>query len=161
IPMSTSNAPVESADHPRLTALQWVICGVASLGFAFDTYVLLMLPLIVGPALSALGGLKPGTPEYNSWVGMLFYIPALARFLAGRMGCPRIRVWGFPLYAFSAGGSAYTTSLPLLPVLRWTAFIGVCVEFVAGVACVAELFPIPKQREAVLGYTQALSSFGG
>ena len=34
-------------------------------------------------------------------------------------------------------------------------------EFVAAVAWLAELFPDPKQREAVLGYTQAFSSVGG
>ena len=40
-------------------------------------------------------------------------------------------------------------------------FIGVCVEFVAAVAWLAELFPNPKRREKVLGYTQAFSSIGG
>jgi MFS family permease len=35
------------------------------------------------------------------------------------------------------------------------------VEFVAAVAWLAELFPEPKMREAVLGYTQAFSSIGG
>jgi hypothetical protein len=38
---------------------------------------------------------------------------------------------------------------------RSTTIIGVCVEYVAGVAWVAELFSNPKQRESVLGYTQA------
>jgi MFS family permease len=46
-------------------------------------------------------------------------------------------------------------------VLRCTTFVGVCVEFVAAVAWLAELFPEPKRREAVLGYTQAFSSLGG
>src|SRR5262249_18051263 len=40
-------------------------------------------------------------------------------------------------------------------------FIGVCVEFVAAVAWLAELFPNHEQRERALGYTQAFSSFGG
>ena len=44
---------------------------------------------------------------------------------------------------------------------RCTTFVGVCVEFVAAVAWLAELFPDPKRREAVLGYTQAFSSIGG
>ena len=39
-----------------------------------------------------------------------------------------------------------------LLILRCTTFVGVCVEFVAAVAWLAELFPNPKQREAVLGY---------
>jgi MFS family permease len=37
----------------------------------------------------------------------------------------------------------------------------VCVEFVAAVAWLAELFPEPERREKVLGYTQAFSSVGG
>ena len=49
----------------------------------------------------------------------------------------------------------------MLLFLRCTTFIGVCVEFVAAVAWLAELFPEPKQREKVLGYTQAFSSVGG
>jgi MFS family permease len=48
-----------------------------------------------------------------------------------------------------------------LLVFRTTTFVGVCVEFVAAVAWLAELFPHPKRREAVLGYTQAFSSVGG
>jgi MFS family permease len=49
----------------------------------------------------------------------------------------------------------------MLLILRCTTFIGVCVEFVAAVAWLAELFDQPKTREAVLGYTQAFSSIGG
>src|ERR1700720_171525 len=42
----------------RLTPLQWLICGVAALGFAFDLYEITVLPLIVRPALISLGNLK-------------------------------------------------------------------------------------------------------
>ncbi|HEY6385541.1 MAG TPA: hypothetical protein VIX91_07655, partial [Candidatus Acidoferrum sp.] len=41
-----------------LTAVQWVICAVAGLGFAFDLYESLMTALIVGPVLTTLGHLK-------------------------------------------------------------------------------------------------------
>ena len=34
-------------------------------------------------------------------------------------------------------------------------------EFVAAVAWLSELFPIPKQREAIVGYTQTVGSIGG
>jgi MFS family permease len=49
----------------------------------------------------------------------------------------------------------------MLLAFRCTTFIGVCVEFVAAVAWLSELFSEPRQREAVLGYTQAFSSIGG
>jgi hypothetical protein len=38
---------------------------MAALGFAFDTYSLLVLPLIVRPALMELVKVKPGTAEFN------------------------------------------------------------------------------------------------
>jgi MFS family permease len=146
-----------------------VICIIAAIGFAFDTYALLVAPLIMGPALAELGHLRPRTPEYNYWVGLLFYIPAVAGgifgllggYLTDLFGRRRILVWSILLYAFSALASGYSTSLPMLLALRCLTFVGVSVEFVAAVAWLAELFPDHKQREAVLGYTQAFSSAGG
>jgi hypothetical protein len=62
----------------RLTPIQWLICAIAAIGFAFDTYELLMFPLINRPALTQLGGLEFGTPEYRRWLGLLFYVPAVS-----------------------------------------------------------------------------------
>src|SRR5260370_22645182 len=39
--------------------------------------------------------------------------------------------------------------------------VGVCVEYVAAVAWLAELFSHPKRRESVLGYTQSAVGLGG
>lgn len=157
------------ASSPKLTRTQWLICIIASIGFAFDIYELLMLPLIVGPALLDLGGIRPGTPEYNEWVGRLFYVPALAGgafgllggYLTDYFGRRKVLVWSILLYAISAAAAGFATSLEMLLVLRCLTFVGVCVEFVAAVAWLAELFPEREQRETVLGYTQAFSSFGG
>src|SRR3954466_10784157 len=157
------------AEYRRLTAIQWVICIIAAIGFAFDIYELLMMPLIVGPALQELAGYTRGTPEFVHWFGLLFYVPAvcggifglLGGYLTDRLGRRRVLTWSILLYAVSAFCAGYSTSLPMLLVLRTTTFIGVCVEFVAAVAWLAELFPNPNQRERVLGYTQAFSSIGG
>jgi MFS family permease len=163
-------ANVASAQTPsRLTAIQWLICIVACLGFAFDTYELLMLPLVLPPALRELGNVQLGSPEFARWRDLFFYVPAVAGgvfgliggYLTDRLGRRRVLVWSILIYAFSALGAGFATSLPMLLVLRCTTFIGVCVEFVAAVAWLAELFPDPKQREKVLGYTQAFSSLGG
>src|SRR5579871_3036297 len=161
--------PAAAVPARSLTAVEWVICAMAAVGFAFDTYALLVLPLIVRPALMEMVHIKPGTPAFNYWVGLLFYVPAVAGgifgllggYLTDRLGRRRILVWSILLYAFSALASGYATSVGALLVLRCTTFIGVSVEFVAAVAWLAELFPDPKQREAVLGYTQAFSSVGG
>lgn len=153
----------------RLTSIQWLICVIAAIGFAFDTYELLMFPLINRPALTQLGGLEFGSPEYRRWLGLLFYVPAicggifglLGGYLTDRLGRRRVLTWSIFIYAFSAFAAGFTTSLPWLLVLRCTTFIGVCVEFVAATAWLAELFSDAKQRESVLGWTQAFGSIGG
>lgn len=161
--------PAQADGSPRLTRVQWLICIIAVIGFAFDTYELLMLPLILRPALEQLGGLTFGTPEFTRWRDLMFYVPAvcggifglLGGYLTDRLGRRRILTWSILLYAFSALGAGFATSLPMLLVLRTTTFVGVCVEFVAAVAWLAELFPEPKRRETIIGYTQAFSSLGG
>jgi hypothetical protein len=71
---------------PRLTGTQWLICIIASIGFAFDIYELLVLPLIVGPALQDLASVARGTAEYSHWVGLLFFVPAVFGGIFGLLG---------------------------------------------------------------------------
>jgi MFS family permease len=163
-----SNAPGRQPST-SLTPIQWLICIIASIGFAFDTYVLLILPLIIRPAVTTLAKTTIGSPEYVQWARMLFFAPALAGgilgllggYLTDLMGRRRILTFSILLYAFSALASAFVTSMSWLVILRCLTFMGVCVEFVAAVAWLAELFPNPEQRERVLGYTQAFASIGG
>src|SRR5438552_13908148 len=54
--------------------------------FAFDSYVLLMLPLIVRPALSELLAVPPNSPAVNEWVGFVQFIPAVAGGIFGLLG---------------------------------------------------------------------------
>jgi MFS family permease len=162
-----SAAPIGA--KPPFTAVKWLICIISSIGFAFDIYALLLAQYVVPPALKELRGIQPGTPEFATWFGLLFYVPAIAGgvfgllggYLTDKLGRRRILTWSILLYAFSAFASGYSTSLPMLLVLRCTTFVGVCVEFVAAVAWLAELFDDHDQRERALGYTQAFSSFGG
>jgi MFS family permease len=157
------------ASTGRLTPIQWTICVIAAIGFAFDIYELLMLPLILRPALLELLGAAPGSETFNLWRGLLFFIPAfvggifglLGGYLTDRLGRRRVLTWSIMLYAFSAFAAGFSTSIWMLLFFRCTTFIGVCVEFVAAVAWLAELFDDPQQREKVLGYTQAFSSVGG
>ena len=159
----------DSAAASRLTPIQWLICAIAAIGFAFDIYEILMLPLIVRPALLELTGAQPGTPEFQMWVGRLFYLPAFAGgifgliggYMTDRFGRRRVLTYSILIYAIAAFLSGFSTSVEMLLILRCFVFIGVCVEFVAAVAWLAELFTEPKRREKVLGYTQAFSSLGG
>jgi MFS family permease len=128
-----------------------------------------MLPLIVRPAITTLGHMKPGSPAFNLWVGLLFYIPNLAGGVFGllggyftdRWGRRRILFWSILLYSLSACAASYSTSLTQLLILRSTTIIGISVEFVAAITWLAELFPDGRRRESVLGGTQAFSALGG
>ena len=176
------------AAGPRLDRTAWLICVIAAIGFAFDIYELLMLPLIIKPAMQTLsaplvqalvaGGMdqaraaalwSPGGEEYVRWARTLFFVPAIAGgvfgllggYLTDLLGRRRVLTFSILLYAFAACAAGFATSLPQLLFFRCLVFIGVCVEFVAAVAWLAEIFTQPQQREKVLGYTQAFSSLGG
>jgi Na+/melibiose symporter-like transporter len=157
------------APATRLTPIQWAICATAAMGFAFDSYVLLMMPLIVRPALQELLHVGPTDPRINQWVGYLFYWPAVAGgifgliggYLTDRLGRRRVLVWSILLYAIGGIGAGYATTVEQLLFWRSCMFVGVCVEFVAAVAWLSELFPNPRQRETIVGWTQAFGSLGG
>src|SRR3982074_452961 len=152
-----------------LTGVQWLICIMAAIGFAFDSYELLMAPLVIPPALSELLKAPVGSPLVNSWAGFLLYVPAVAGgifglvggYLTDLLGRRRVLVWSILLYAFSAVAAGYSTSVWWLLLWRCATFVGVCVEFVAAVAWLSELFPNKRQRELAVGWTQAFASVGG
>jgi MFS family permease len=170
---NASNPQLLKGGRSNWTTVQWLVCVIAAIGFAFDIYELLMLPLILRPAILELSGLKPDSPEFAAtfkfWLGLMFYVPAFAGGLFGLLGGyltdlvgrRRVLTWSILLYAGSAFLAGFSTSLPMLLFFRTTTFIGVCVEFVAAVAWLAELFSDSEEREKVLGYTQAFSSVGG
>lgn len=165
-----SSPALNPSPAPRLTGTQWLICVIAAIGFAFDIYELLMMPLVLRPAMQELAKLTPADKtNWFFWSTIIFYVPAvcggifglLGGYLTDRLGRRRVLTGSILLYAFSAFAAGFSTSLPMFVFFRTTTFIGVCIEFVAAVAWLAELFDDPHQREKVLGYTQAYSSIGG
>src|SRR5262249_32706778 len=82
-------------------------------------------------------------------------------WLTDRFGRKRILALSILLYSFSPLLAAFSTSLGWLLFFRCTTFVGVCVEFIAAITWLAELFPDKRTRELVLGYTQAFASVGG
>jgi MFS family permease len=146
-----------------------MVCGVACFGFAFDTYELLALTLTVQPALTEFLRAKPGSAEFNHWIGFMFYIPAIAGgifgllggYLIDRFGRRRILIWSILLSCSSTLATGYSSSALQLLIYRCITFVGVSVEFVAATAWLAELFPQRDQRESILGFTQIFASTGG
>ena len=40
-----------TSGKPPFTAVKWLICVISAIGFAFDTYSLIMLQFVGGPAV--------------------------------------------------------------------------------------------------------------
>src|SRR6267142_6802286 len=103
----------------KLSTTEWLIILVAVIGFAFDTYELLMLPLIAGPALSEILQVPPNNPLVTRWVGNMLWITALSGgifgllggWLTDRFGRKKVLVASIMLYSISPVMAAYSTSL--------------------------------------------------
>src|SRR3954470_14785766 len=102
----------QPGERKRLTTTQWLVVTLAAIGFAFHIYELLIAQFIIRPAITELTGAKPGTPEFATWAGRLFYVPAFAGgifgllggYLTDRLGRRRVLTWSILLYALSAFG---------------------------------------------------------
>ena len=153
----------------RLTTKHWLIIIIASIGFLFDTYELLMTPLVGVPAIAEFLKVPRSHPDVTMWMGNLLWITALCGgvfgLLGGRLidqfGRKRIMALSIFLYSFAPFAAAYSQSLTTFILFRCLTFIGVCVEFVAAITWLAEVFEDKKQRGRWLGITQAFASLGG
>jgi MFS family permease len=147
----------------------WLVVIVAAIGFLFDTYELLMTPLVLAPALSELLRLPPNHPEVTAWVGRVLWITALSGgvfgllggWLVDRLGRKFVMAASIFVYSISPVLAGLSTNLTWLIFFRCATFVGVCVEFVAAVTWLSELFPEKRQRELAVGWTQAFASVGG
>jgi MFS family permease len=142
---------------------------VAAIGFLFDTYELLMTPLVLSPALSELLRVPPNHPEVTRWVGRVLWMTALSGgifgllggWLVDRLGRKSVMVGSILVYSISPVLAGLSTNLGWLIFFRCATFVGVCVEFVAAVTWLSELFADKRQRELAVGWTQAFASVGG
>ncbi len=168
--------------------------AVAAIGFLFDTYELLMFPVIGSDAVGELIRLNPdgsspgwlgelgftgdstlkrGAPPVSvavrSWGGRMLWVAALSGGVFGllggllidRMGRKTIMIASILAYSFSPVAAAFSSELWHLVLFRSTTFIGVCVEMIAAVTWLAELFEDKRTRELVIGWTLATASLGG
>jgi MFS family permease len=158
-----------NSQRPPFTTTQWLIIIIASIGFLFDTYELLMTPLVAGPAIAELLKVPLNNPLVTDWVGRLLWIAALSGgifgllggWLVDKLGRKTVMALSIFLYSLSPFAAAYSTSLPMFVFFRSTTFIGVCVEFVAAITWLSEVFADKRDREKWLGITQAFASLGG
>ncbi len=105
----------------------------------------------------------------REWAGRMLWIAALSGGVFGLLGGWLIDRLGRKTHhdrqhpgvlAFS-GRRGLQHRLWQLVLFRCTTFIGVCVEMVAAVTWLAELFEDKRTREIVIGWTLATASLGG
>src|SRR6266480_1279618 len=153
----------------RFTTTQWLICAIASIGFLFDTYELLMTPLVGVPAIAELLQVPANNPLVTKWTGNMLWLSALCGgvfgllggWLIDRFGRKRIMALSIFVYSLSPVAAGLSTTLGAFIFFRCATFIGVCVEFVAAITWLAEVFPEKRRKEIALGSTQAFASLGG
>jgi len=152
----------------RLTPIQWLVCAVAGIGFLFDTYEIVVQSIVVRPALLDIADFVQGSTQFNRWIGWLLYVPFFAGgvcglvggYLTDRLGRRRVVLWSIALYGVATVGAACATSPLELLVWRCMTIVAVSTEWIAAAAWIAELLPDRRRREAVLGFTQAMSGVG-
>jgi MFS family permease len=188
----SSSAPDSSSGLGSTTRVLVII--IAAIGFLFDTYELLMFPVIGSDAVAELihvnkdgtspgwleelgfasgpelkRGLPPTSVPVRAWGGRMLWIAALfggifgllGGLLIDRLGRKTIMVASILAYSVSPVAAAFSTELWMLVLFRCTTFVGVCVEMVAAVTWLAELFEDKRTRELVIGWTLAMASLGG
>ncbi len=158
-----------STDSKGLTITEWLVIIVAAIGFLFDTYELLMFPVIGANAIAELKNVPLEHNDVRLWAGRMLWIAALAGGIFGLLGGVLIDKFGrktvmigsILVYSCSPVAAAYSQELWQLILFRSTTFIGVCVELVAAVTWLAELFQDKRKREMAIGWTLACASLGG
>src|SRR5258708_39079358 len=101
--------PESTASKPTLQ--NWLIIIIASIGFLFDTYQLLMTPLAGPQAIAELLKVPLNNPQVSEWMGKLLWMTALCGGVFGLLGGllldpPGRKVVlgpGLLVYPFSAG----------------------------------------------------------
>jgi MFS family permease len=151
-----------------LTGTQWLILATAGIGFAFDIYEIVVQAIVLRPVLVELGGFEPGSRAFNHWAGLMLVLPVVfgglaslaGGYLTDRFGRQRILVWSIVLYGTAAFMSGLATSLGELIVWRCITVAGACIEFVAAIAWLTEIFTDARRRESALGWAQACATIG-
>jgi MFS family permease len=142
---------------------------VAAIGFLFDTYELLMFPVIGADAVAELMKVPVDSDVVRLWIGRMLWIAALCGGVFGLLGGMLIDRFGrrtimaasILVYSLSPVCAAFSSELWMLILFRCTTFVGVCVEMVAAVTWLAELFENKRAREQAIGWTLAAASLGG
>src|SRR3979409_297518 len=107
---------MSTAPDLKLTLRNWLIIIIASLGFLFDTYQLLMTPLVGPAAIAEMLKIPLSNPAVSEWMGNLLWLSALSGgvfgllggWLIDRLGRKFVMALGIFIYSFSPVAGAFS-----------------------------------------------------
>jgi MFS family permease len=153
--------------YGELTSYHWLVLGIASMGWMFDTMAQQLFNLARRPAmvdLLGLGALDSTVSEQAGYSTMIFMIGwalggVVFGILGDRLGRAKTMVITILLYSGFTGLSYFSRSVWHFNIYRFLCSLGVGGQFAVGVSLVAEVMP-DRARPRALGILQALSTVG-
>lgn len=141
------------------TRYQWLVLGVAWLGWVFDSMDSTIYALVLHPALHDLlprSGIAASEAAIGWYGGIIFSIFLIGWALGGvlfgviadRFGRTRTLIATILIYAIFTGAAALSTTWWQLALSRFLTALGIGGEWAAGAALVAEVWPEEKRTRA-------------
>lgn len=167
-PSLEHEAPIGQSDDPSgmvswlhgVTRYQWLVLGVAWLGWVFDSMDATIYALVLHPALIDLlhiPATDASSAERIGWYGGVIFSVFLIGWaiggvlfgiLADRYGRTKILIATIVIYATFTGMAALSEEWWHLAVYRFLTALGIGGEWAAGAAIVAETWPEEKRAKA-------------
>jgi len=150
-----------------LTRYQWLVLGVAWLGWVFDIADTALFHFAKGPMLDELLG-PNAEPAFRASVdGRLLTVFLVGWALGGlvfgmladKWGRTRTMVLTILVYASFTGLTALCNTWEQVAAVRFVTALGIGGEWAAGAALVAEVFP-DRARAPAAGFLQSAAAFG-
>ena len=153
---AASRTASTGAALPGVTPYQWLVLGVAWLGWVFDSMDSTIYALVLHPALADVLGRGADERAIGWYGGIIFSIfligwavgGILFGVLADRFGRTRTLVITILIYALFTGLAALSRTWWQLAIYRFLTALGIGGEWAAGAALVAEVWPESKRARA-------------
>ena len=161
---------MSEAERPwyrELNRYHWFVLVVCTMGWFFDCLDQQLFALARQPAVAALLGVRPSSPEVAKYSG---YATSVLLFgwatggiafgiMGDRLGRARTMVFTILFYSVFTGLSGFAQGIWDFTFYRFMTGLGVGGQFAVGVSLVAEVMP-DRARPHALGMLQALSAVG-
>jgi len=160
-------SPSKTRWYAEVTPYQWLVLGVASLGWLFDAFEGQLYNITRADMLPDLLQVAANDPAVEAWGERFLGIFLIGGTIGGWLFSSLADRWGrkpilsltILFYSVFSGLTAFATEIWHVGVLRFLVAMGVGGEWAVGAALVAEVFP-KSARERASGIFHA-TSVGG